>query len=314
MRTSEFLDAVRNKSVVAVLDSQDHADIFRELGFEHIAQFDDFDFQNNQKPLLVVISQYSSQYRINKGLWDTSGGIFTHLAVSKFDPAPETLRYTLQKILQIPDYQAMLDYRDLLYDKALSAKEIRVYTGDGNILTGILSDEVEVANYDSELESGWIYSLAEFFETSIVNVEANKSSFCLDGRFAFTSITHLENSPELKSATTPLTSRMTELAQQGNNWLECKDNNITKIIMGGEDFTETLTNSVKGSRREMTLTEFAFGVVEHTKPLDWKINSVVNEGIRGVHVGIGMGLDTPHVDFIAAGARLEFVDKDDDSV
>ena len=64
----------------------------------------------------------------------------------------------------------------------------------------------------------------------------------------------------------------------------------------------------------MTLTEFAFGVVEHTKPLDWKINSVVNEGIKGVHIGIGMGLDTPHVDFIAAGARLEFVGKANDSL
>jgi len=307
MRTSDFLDAVRNKSVVAVADTKEIADVFKDFGFSQIANFDDYDFINNKDPLLVILGQYKSQYRMNKELWDTTGGIFTHLAVSKFDPSPETLRYSLQKIFDIPDYQSMLDYRDALYDQALSAKEIKIHTGNGNVLTGILADEIEVANYDSVLESGWIYSLAEFFETSIVNVEANKSSFCIEGRLSFSGITHLENSPELKLATASLTSTMMELAQKGNNWLECRDNSITKIILGGEDYTETLTNHVKGSEREMSLTEFAFGVVDHVNPMDWRINSVLNEGIRGMHVGIGMGLDIPHIDFISEGAQLEFV-------
>ena len=309
MRTNEFLDALRNKSVIAVVDSKENAHVLQDLGFKQIANFDEFDFENNNKPLLVIMAQYDSQHRMNEELWDTSGGIFTHLTLSKFDPAPETLRYSMQKILGIPDYQAMLDYRDALYDQAFSATEIKIHTDNGNILTGTLADEVEVANYDSVLEPGWLYSLAEFFETSIVNVQANKSSFSVEGRFSFTGITHLENSLKLKLSTASLTSKMMALAQQGNNWLECKDNSIIKIILGGEDFTETLMSSVKGSQRELSLTEFAFGAVERQEPMDWGINSVLNEGIKGVHIGIGMGLDTPHIDFIAAGARLEFVGK-----
>ena len=306
MLTSDFLNAVKNKQMLIVLDSEEANNIFQSFGFSNIANFNDFDFKNNTLPVFVLLTKYESQSKMNKSLWNETGGIFAHLAASKFDPAPETLRYSLEKLLAISDYQSIIDYRDSMYDKALSASAIKIHTDGGHCLDCTLADEVEVANYDKELQPGWLYSLAEFFETSIVNVQKDKSSFTAEGSFAFTGITHLENSSELKESAKPLIKEMVELSLKGNNVVTCKDNRITQITLGGQDFTDKLITSVAGTARETALTEFAFGTVDHQN-LDWSINSVLNEGILGVHIGIGMGLDMPHVDFIAAGAQVEFV-------
>ena len=307
MKTQAFLNAFRAKSLLVITDDSAISNVFRRHGFTNFAEFDSFDFAANKKPVFVLLGTYPAQYRMNKELWDNCGGIFVHLAASKFDASLQAVDYSIQKILDIPDYAVTLAHRDALYEKALSAKSIRVHSGDDSVLTGFLSEEVEVANYDTELQEGWLYSIAEFFETSIVNLEDNKSSFCANGKLVFNGLSHLENSPEVKAQFAPLLTEMINLSVKGDNWLECEDNSITKMVLGGEDFTATLSDAFAGSIRELTLTEFAFGVVKHPKMPDWRVNSMMNEGIVGMHVGIGIAVDTSHIDFISAGAELEFV-------
>jgi hypothetical protein len=54
------------------------------------------------------------------------------------------------------------------------------------------------------------------------------------------------------------------------------------------------------------LTEVAIGT--GALPLgrvEWSLNSVLNEGATGIHVGVGNGLNGTHFDFISTEARLE---------
>ncbi|CAA6823290.1 MAG: Unknown protein [uncultured Thiotrichaceae bacterium] len=307
MKTHEFLNMFRERKLLVITDDNAITDLFRKHGFTDFADFADFDFAANTDPVFVLLSTYPSQYRMNKELWDNCGGIFVHLAAAKFDGSLQAVDYSIQKILDIPDYAATLAHRDVLYEKALSAKLINIHSGENSVLTGVLAEEVEVANYDAELEEGWLYSIAEFFETSIVNLADNKSSFCVDGKLVFNGLSYLENSPELKTEFAPLLTEMVNLSVKGDNWLECQDNSITKMVLGGQDFTAKMNEAFADSIRGLSLTEFAFGVVNHPKMPDWRINSIMNEGIVGMHVGIGIAVDTSHVDFISAGARLEFV-------
>jgi len=306
MLTSEFLKSLKNRQMPVAVDSEEASSIFQSLGFSDIVNFNEFDFKKNDSPIFVLLTQYETQSKM-KELWDESGGIFVHLTASKFDPSRQALHYSLEKLFAMPNYQSIIDHRDSMYDKALSASAIKINTGSNHCLECTLTNEVEVANYDKELRPGWLYSIAEFFETSMVNVQKDKSSFCAQGTFAFTGITHLENFLELKENYKPLIDEMTALTLKGDNLLTCQDNRITQITLGSKDFTDVIINSSKGTMRETALTEFAFGAVDHQN-IDWSINSIFNEGILGVHVGIGMGLDFPHVDFISAGAEIEFMD------
>jgi hypothetical protein len=63
----------------------------------------------------------------------------------------------------------------------------------------------------------------------------------------------------------------------------------------------------RGSDRELSLVEFAFGVVDHPSPPNWRVNSILNEGAVGMHAGIGMGMQVPHIDFVSHRAELRFV-------
>lgn len=307
MNTADFLNALKNREMLLVADDPQATATLSDFGFGRIAQFDDFDFAGNTAPLMAVLTRYESQHRMNQELWDNCGSVFVHFTTAKFDPAPEVLRYSLERLFAIPDYAAMLAQRDAFYDQALSASRIDVHSGDGQVLTGILNDEVEAANFDSELEAGWLYSLAELLETSIVNSEANRSSFTAHGRMAFHGIIHLENSRELKDDAAELVAEMTRLTQEGQNLVECEDNSVVRLVLGGRDYTDTLNQWYRGTDRELSLVEFAFGVVDHPSTPDWRMNSILNEGARGVHAGIGMGMQVPHIDFVSSGAELRFV-------
>lgn len=40
--------------------------------------------------------------------------------------------------------------------------------------------------------------------------------------------------------------------------------------------------------------------------LDWRVNSVLNEGARGVHFAVGDGVTGAHIDFICPGMEVVF--------
>lgn len=307
MKTVDFLDALKRREMLLVADDPKTVALLADLGFQRTALFDDFDFANNVEPLMAVLTRYESQHRMNRELWDDCGSIFVHLSAAKFDPAPEVLRYSFERLFAVQDYSAMLAKRDALYDKALSASHIEVHSGDGHVLTGVFNDEVEAANFDTDLEPGWLYSLAEFLETSIVNSGADRSSFSASGSMAFHGIIHLENSAQLKSDSTGLVAEMSRLSQEGENLVECEDNSVVRLVLGGRDYTDTLLKWYRGTDRELSLVEFAFGVVDHPSTPNWHMNSILNEGVLGMHTGIGMGMEVPHIDFVSQNAELRFV-------
>lgn len=307
MQTVDFLDALKRRDVLLVADDASALELCTELGFRRTAPFDGFDFAANSEPVMALLTHYETQHHMNQSLWDNCGGVFVHFTTAKFDASPEVLRYSLERLFAVPDYGAMLAKRDALYEEALSAKHIEVHSGNGHVLTGTLSDEVEAANFDSELKTGWLYSLAELLEASIVNAEADRSSFTASGTMAFHGLIHLENSAQLKRDAADLVAEMTRLSQEGENLVECEDNSVVRLVLGGRDYTQTLLDWYRGTDRELSLVEFAFGVVDHPSTPDWGKNSILNEGAVGMHAGIGMGMHAPHIDFVSHRAKLRFV-------
>ncbi len=84
-----------------------------------------------------------------------------------------------------------------------------------------------------------------------------------------------------------------------------ENSQVIRIQAGSKDITDEL-EILTNKRRQLLLTEMAFSTNESLDPgrIDWTINSQLNEGAAGIHVGIGDGLTGAHIDFICPGVTL----------
>jgi len=75
----------------------------------------------------------------------------------------------------------------------------------------------------------------------------------------------------------------------------------------GVDYTDEI-RELSNPQLELMLVEMAIsnnpGLDAYS--LDWRVNSVLNEGVRGVHFAVGDGVTGAHIDFICPGMEAVF--------
>lgn len=307
MNVRDYFERVHARDVHLLVDDPAVGERLARHGFD-LKSLDDHDFADpGERPALMVLSTLAGHDKLAE-LWDVSTGTVAHLALAKFDNSIDTVDYSFEQFLKI-DLPRALDYRSDVYAHALRADRIEVETAAG-VLTARFGDEVEVANADEVMQSGWLYSVAEFFEASIVNVEADRSSFVVDGVLGFDNFIFLCNKPSIKAMAGPLFQEMVERSTKGGNVAWFEDNCLTKLHIGGADVSDRMLPIFEGKGRGLSATEFAFGCVTLDGSQDWTKNTPMHEGALGVHVGLAMGLDAPHCDFIARGAAVRYLQAD----
>lgn len=78
-----------------------------------------------------------------------------------------------------------------------------------------------------------------------------------------------------------------------------------RVVGGLGEWAETV-HRLSGPQYDYALTEVAVGT--GALPLgrvEWSLNSVLNEGATGIHIGVGNGLNGAHFDFISTEARID---------
>lgn len=77
------------------------------------------------------------------------------------------------------------------------------------------------------------------------------------------------------------------------------------VTRQGKDVAAEIRNLTNESY-DLMLLEVAFSGNSGIRAadIDWRINSVMNEGAAGMHIGIGDGVTGAHIDFIAPGVEL----------
>lgn len=307
MIASTYFELLNSRRLPIIIDSEEVIPLVQGHGFQAV-HFDDFAFQSTEtQPALMLLTRHEYHDRL-KALWNTTPHILSHLALAKFDRSLPTVKYSLDRFLAV-DFLDTLNRRQHYYAELLAASTVEVETAAG-ILTCQFSDTVEVANQDDILNPGWLYSVAEFFEASIINLEADGSSYRLEGPFAFEGFIYLCNSTALARETQEPLNTLAMISRKGNNRLIFENNHVVQAIMGGEDVSELFLSLVREKERGSSSTEFAIGCVESDSPHDWTLNSLLHESAHGVHVGVGMARQIPHMDFIAPGARCRFLGAD----
>lgn len=304
MDASHYFSLFKERRMPFIIDDERLRELVTGLGFQ-VRHYDEYDFAAEPAPCFVLLSSLAYHARFMK-LWDRIEAPTTHVALAKFDPSIECIGYSLQQLLSI-DYEDTLRRRAYYYERVVSAGRIEVSTAAG-VLSCQPADAIELANDDVTLKPGWLYSIAEFLETSIVNLEAAGSSFRLNGRLGFDGIVYLFNDDALRTEYSTTLDSLLRRSLCGGNLLEYEDNVLTRLVVGGEDLTRDFTAMIRGKERESAPSEFAFGCVEYPLRQDWTRNSLMHESAHGVHVGLGMSQEIPHIDFIARGAECRFVE------
>ena len=303
MMVVDFFKQLKAREILIVVEEAALEKSIQQLGFENTALVTEFDFDNNSKAVLWLISEYETQYEM-ASLWDAAGGIIVQMTESKAGGRADTLLYTLDKLLNV-NYEKLLSDREAAYEKLLSCDHIKIET-PGALLTCHIAEEVEIASNEIELDSGYLYSLTEFFKASLINMDGVTSTFRLEGKLAFQGFLHQANYQTLRQEVLPLMQQFQILFQQreGDNSLHFENNRITRLIMGGTDVTAELFTLCKDKERETNATEFALGLYDFSA--DWNLNTVFHQTLAGVHVGMGMGEQIPFLDFSAPHGRLDF--------
>ena len=78
-----------------------------------------------------------------------------------------------------------------------------------------------------------------------------------------------------------------------------------RVVDGFGKWAEAI-DMLSGPQYGYALTEVAIGTgAVQSARVEWGLNSVLNEGATGVHIGVGNGLNGAHFDFISTEARLD---------
>ncbi|MBN3893779.1 MAG: hypothetical protein HWQ41_00250 [Nostoc sp. NOS(2021)] len=303
MHIINFYQALLNHKIPILVDSEQIASYFREQGYKTIF-FDDYDFATKQT-VFVVISDYYYHDRLIQ-ISHTSESSLIHLLAVRYDTNPQVIAYSFEQLLSCNITQA-LELRAKAYEQIAEVEnELYLFDDRGSKLKCFLSENLEVINTADELEPGWFYSISEILESGIVNIQSNKSSFSVDGTYFFDGIIYACANLQVRERNQDfLTYLLEKVASSQEKYINIEDNSIMRLVLDGRDETSILLDMDYGLERNLSFTEIGFGCnTRIAKNLNWQINSIMNQGVHGMHIGIGMAQKSPYIDFISQSIKL----------
>ncbi|QXI28920.1 hypothetical protein [Pseudomonas vanderleydeniana] len=158
----------------------------------------------------------------------------------------------------------------------------------------------------NEIGDSFVLSATELFEVHYAHMRPD----CPD-IFQVSGVLHisgllLSRGSRARPLPDGLASDMHRLAEQvarHDAWLHIEHNQVRSFKVAGEEYLDLLGQAA--GQRGLYLSEFAIGVNEAIGPnINYLRNSPMNEGIRGVHVALGDGLNGYHIDFLCPGVEV----------
>ena len=271
--------------------------------YENAVLLDDFIQNPECENIFVFIDTWIGFNEVNnlikKGIVNK---VLTIPQVS-FEPGEEFLKYSLNLLLHSDFEHAIeqhLEWQDFL------SKNNKFAFGDGEYkLVCELCDNFEVATLDStEIDNKEVRSIAEYFEVCFENSRDEYENFIVNGTIKCSGILFAKSPDfDLKYEEGEVAKKHIEITDMV---MVFKNNKLISCKSHGEDISNILKhNSGEKSFKNAYVTEFAIGTnMKILKEMDMSINAQINEGVQGIHVGIGNGTTGFHMDFLCPDYRL----------
>ncbi|NEO75448.1 hypothetical protein [Moorena sp. SIO4G3] len=303
MDIRDFYRSLIQKQVPIIVDNSQLRSYLGDRGYETIL-FENYDFTKNQV-VFTIVSDYDCYERL-LALSNSSISTIVQLAAVRHDESLEAIVYEFDRVLGCK-IEKNLERRSQIYDRiANSSEELYLADERGSDLKCWLAETLEVVNSENSLRSGYFYSISEFLEASIVNIQGNKSSFSVEGRLFFDGMIHGSTLRETKERNKEaLSCLFRAVTSSREKYIEIEDNSIARLVIDGQDKTSLLLDLDLDAERKMSLTEIGFGcnamLIER---VDWKVNSIINRVIHGMHLGMGTAYNCPYVNFISQTIKI----------
>ncbi len=229
-----------------------------------------------------------------------------------FDPRPAAARYTLDLLLASDLAAGAKGNRDWTSVLRRIRRPLTVGSPRSTLEFRVLADDLTlITRLEPALAAGEFVSVAEYFEVDVdssLDVPGPAApAYAADGTFWAEGLC-VARHPQLAADAPRLRAARTiaaEVAEAGGIAVRVRDSRITSAVCGGRERAPALAECAGDSAAR--LVEFSFGTnAGILGALDWNVNSQLNEGVDGVHIGLGDGVSGAHIDFVLPGARIEF--------
>ncbi|UQN07975.1 hypothetical protein [Deinococcus sp. QL22] len=237
------------------------------------------------------------------------------IPLASFDPSLQAAIYTLDTIGHADFASSTRENETILNYLSQVTQPFRV-SGAGCELVCELSEKIRLMKPKTEaalLRGEW-EALGMWFETAILPDEENifHPGHIVTGTFEATGAAvarHMQMPLVLTPTHRDAWALITQLHEERLFPLkvEIERSRIVDVKTAtGESIRKELVQ-LTNERYDLALLEVAFSGNSKlsSDTLDWRINSVVNEGARGMHIGIGDGITGAHIDLIAPNALIE---------
>lgn len=270
------------------------------LPFDHI---DEAVAEVPAAALVVLTSDqnYSAQGRLSDSFTNSRALWFP---VAAFDGSHEAVSYGLRH-LENMDFMAMIHGHQAALKLVEETSQVSFEGSRGTDIEIRFGSEVEFTMLqDLQVPVGGQSALASFFE---FETEMDMEQLTNGESLAFVANGILQPSgilcaygPGSYYADHEMVRRARQLARRAaaaHTTVEISASVVRRIAMDADDITEEF-RALTGPCG-LHVTEFAIGFYRAPDgSLDWRINSPVNEGVQGIHLGMGDGSSGIHFDFV----------------
>jgi hypothetical protein len=238
------------------------------------------------------------------------------LPMAAFDPSPQACVYTLRLLLR-SDFEAAVRRCREIADRVASAASPMLIRSRDCELKCVFAAPAKAFPHAprSFLRPGEWREAPEFFEVGLA------AAFELAGSFAASGILAAidERAPDRVVMRHRVASKVVRpFGESGPHRLRVADSwpvglqeqdeaQVLTVIDGRSHYVPTIDRCCRRAAVDR-FVEFAIGTNDIAPAVDWSVNSCLNEGVLGVHIGMGDAIKSCHVDFISPGASVDFGD------
>lgn len=221
-----------------------------------------------------------------------------------FDVDDATAIYSIQKLL-ISDFDYAVRNHHEWYPIFSETKQPLCFSGKNSHLICHLSQSIEMTTInDIVLEVDNPRSVAEYFEIALENQINQANTFSIDGYLDIQGVLIAKGiNFRLKNYNAYFVNNLIELVNKSSNMkIFVESNKLTSVLIDNVEYLSDFIDLVSEDKAQLpNITEFGIGFnYQLQNDINWKFNSQVNEGVKGIHLGIGDGELGFHLDFITS--------------
>ena len=291
---------------VFVAESDQVGKLFEARDLEHLSIHEMI--ERRPPDVVLVVERLETMRALHKEMHEaTDQSRVLLLPACSFDPSPEVVAYSLD-LLAASDFERAVS-RNRVWRQVLSRHPsplvFRRPGSDAELTCHLLGDVRVHCATEVVLPRGEWEGPAGYFEVEMELFDAQARYFSLEGELVVDGLLAAKSS-NMAADLEPLHDEANDLIRERGGpagRLRAADNRIVAFEIGGDDITDRLAR-LTGEMYERAFLEFSIGTNSVSAPVDWSVNSILNEGLAGIHVAIGDGIGGAHIDFVSTGTSL----------